>query len=100
MFTNGTVSLLCGLTEIRYNIRRIKPYKYDTKAEDPNSKICLMMSAYDLQLYTFVLTIKAWKKVYNWIITDTLTLSHLGRAREVFHDDSILFTIGCAFRNR
>ena len=62
VFTNGTVSLLCGLTEIRYNIRQIKSYKSDTKVEGFNSKICLMMSAYYIQLYTFVLTIKSWKK--------------------------------------
>ena len=37
-FTNGTVDLQCGLTKIGYNIRQIKPYKYDTKVEDINSK--------------------------------------------------------------
>ena len=61
-FTNSTVNLQCGPTEIRYNTRRIKPYKYDTKVEDSNSKIFIMISSYDHQLYTFVLTIKSWKK--------------------------------------
>ena len=37
-FTNGTVKLKYGPTEIRYNIRIIKPYKSDTKFEDSNSK--------------------------------------------------------------
>ena len=32
-FTNGMVKLQYGATEIRYNIRRIKPYKYDTNVE-------------------------------------------------------------------
>ena len=33
-FINGTVNLQYGATEIRHNIRRIKPYKLDTKFED------------------------------------------------------------------
>ena len=37
-FTNGTVNLQCGAIQITYNIRHIKPYKSDTKVEDPNSK--------------------------------------------------------------
>ena len=32
-FTNDTVNLQCGPTKIRYNIRRINPYKLDTKVE-------------------------------------------------------------------
>ena len=61
-FTNGTVNLKCGPEKIGYNIRQINPYKSDTKVEDISSKICLMMSAYDRQLYTLVLTTKAWKQ--------------------------------------
>ena len=37
-FTNSMVTLQYGPTKIRYNIRRIKPYKSDTKVEDYNSK--------------------------------------------------------------
>ena len=37
-FTNGTVILQCGATQIMHNICRIKPYKYDTKVEDIISK--------------------------------------------------------------
>ena len=37
-FTNFTVNLQCGAIQINYNIRRIKPYKLDTKVEDYNSK--------------------------------------------------------------
>ena len=33
-FTNITVELQYGVTKIRYDIRRIKPYKFDTKVED------------------------------------------------------------------
>ena len=36
-FTNGTVNFQCGPTKNKYNIRRIKPYKLDTKVEDYNS---------------------------------------------------------------
>ena len=38
-FTNGKVNLKCGPTEIRYNIRLIGIYQYDTKVEYSNSKI-------------------------------------------------------------
>ena len=37
-FTNVTVILQYGLTKIRHNIRRIKPYKSDPKVEDFISK--------------------------------------------------------------
>ena len=36
-FTNGTANLKCGPTEVRHNIRQIKPYKSDNKVEDSNS---------------------------------------------------------------
>ena len=29
-FKNGTVTLQCGATQTKYNIRQIKPYKFDT----------------------------------------------------------------------
>ena len=35
-FTNGTVNIKYGPIQIRNNIRRIKPYKFDTKVEDIN----------------------------------------------------------------
>ena len=37
-FTNGTAMLKNGPTNIMYNIRRINPYKFDTKVEDYSSK--------------------------------------------------------------
>ena len=37
-FTNFTVMLQYGVTQIKYNIRKIKPYKSDNKVEDINSK--------------------------------------------------------------
>ena len=37
-FTNGTVNLQYGPTEIRYNIHRIKPYKSDTNVKHINPK--------------------------------------------------------------
>ena len=36
-FISGTVMLKCVVIKIMYNIRHIKPYKYDTKFEDYNS---------------------------------------------------------------
>ena len=36
-FTNSTVNLQCGAIKITYNIRRIKPYKSNTKVEYYNS---------------------------------------------------------------
>ena len=36
-FTNITLNLQYGATQIMYNIRRIKPYKLDNKVEDSNS---------------------------------------------------------------
>ena len=33
-FTNGMVNLQYGPKKIRYNIRRINPYKSDTNVED------------------------------------------------------------------
>ena len=36
-FTNGTVNLQYGVIQIKYNIRRINPYRLDTKVEDYNS---------------------------------------------------------------
>ena len=47
---------------IKSNIRTTKPYKYDTKVEDISLKICLTMSTYNCQLYTFLLSIKSWKQ--------------------------------------
>ena len=37
-FTNGTVSLQCGAIQMKYNIRRINPYKLDTKVGYYGSK--------------------------------------------------------------
>ena len=37
-FTNVTISLQYGPAKISHNIRRIKPYKSDTKVEDSNSE--------------------------------------------------------------
>ena len=36
-FTNRTVKLQCGAIQTKYNICRIKPYKWDTKVEYYNS---------------------------------------------------------------
>ena len=33
-WTNGTVTLQYGATQVRHNIRWIKPYTYDTNVED------------------------------------------------------------------
>ena len=35
-WTNGTVTLQCGPTQMRHNIHRIKPYKSGAKVGDIN----------------------------------------------------------------
>ena len=40
------------------------------------------------------------EKVYNRMIMETLTSSHIGRAREVFHDEVILFTYAVPYGTR
>ena len=35
-WTNGTITLQCGPTKIRHNIRHINPYTYDKNIEDIN----------------------------------------------------------------
>ena len=50
-FTNGTVMLQYGLKKIGHNVYRIEAYKSVTKVEYFISKIFLMMSAYNCQLY-------------------------------------------------
>ena len=37
-FTNDTVNLQCSAIQIKYNIRRINPYKYGTNVEYYSSK--------------------------------------------------------------
>ena len=37
-YDNDTVNLQCGATQMTYNIRCIKPHKYDTIFEDSSSK--------------------------------------------------------------
>ena len=92
-WTNGTVILQYGTIKVRHNIRRIKPYISDTNIEDITTGKCVMMSTYYHQLFTSILYIlKLRKKVNNWIRTYTLTLIHIGCAREFFHDEVILFT--------
>ena len=91
-WNNGTVVLQYGPTKIRYNICRINPYKYDTNVEDINPK-----NIYDgvniwLRVIYFCLTLKLGNKVYNWMIKEKLTLSHIGRAYEVFHKEVVFFT--------
>ena len=54
-FTNITLNLQCGVVQTKYNIRHIKPYKSDTKLEDYGSKICTMISLYELPVIYFCL---------------------------------------------
>ena len=46
-WTNGMVALQYGTTKIRYNIRRIRPYTFDTNVEYITPEICMTMSTYD-----------------------------------------------------
>ena len=61
-FINVTVNLQCGSIQIRYNIRRNKPYKLNTKVEDSHSKICLMILEYELPVIYFCLNLNIGKK--------------------------------------
>ena len=58
--TNGTVSLQIFTTEVRYNIRRSKPYKSDTQVEDFSSKH--MYDNFNIlsPVIYFCLNTKAW----------------------------------------
>ena len=46
-FTNGTLMLQYGTIQITYNIRCIKPYKFDNKVEYSNTKIWMTLSTYE-----------------------------------------------------
>ena len=73
-FSNGTVNLLCGALQIKYNIRRIKPHKSDTKVDHFSQKnmsddvnICLTISTYDLPVIYFYLKSKLGTKyIIRW----------------------------------
>ena len=47
-FINGAANLQCGAIKIKYNMCRIKPYKYDAEVEDSSSKVFTIMSTYEL----------------------------------------------------
>ena len=74
-FTNGTVNFQYGVIKIKYNIRRIKPYKFDTKVEEYNSinmhdAVNILITSHIL-LYYF----KAWNKVYDQMYTATFDVN-------------------------
>ena len=50
--------------------------------------------------YVLLYYIIYWNKVCNQIRTETLTLIHIGRAREVFHDNVIFFTWNLTYVTR
>ena len=81
-WTNGTVTLQCGLIQIRNNICRINPYKSGTKVEDINPEhICNDVNILSPVIY-FCIVVKLGHKVYNQIRTETLTLIHISHARK------------------
>ena len=90
--TNGTVTLQYSPTKIRYNIHRIKPYKYDTNIEYINPKNMYDDANIWLPVIYFRLTLNLINKLYNWMSTETLMLSYLGRASAFFNEKVILFT--------
>ena len=83
-FANGTVNLQYGTTKLGIiyialiNINRILKLKILVR------EIFLMMSAYNCQLYNFILNIKAWNNVYNWMSTEALTVMSYWPCIEVF----------------
>ena len=84
-WTNGVVALKCGMINIRYNIRHIKPYTYDTTLK---KLLCRMVFDNVIILITdYILPciyIKSWNKVYYWMFTGTITYIHIVHACEVF----------------
>ena len=90
-FTNGTVNLQCGLKKLGIIYVGLSHINLILKLKIGIRKICLTMSAYDHQLYTIVLTIKAWKKQYNQTIIETLTVKSSWPCREVFITTSFLY---------
>ena len=74
-FTNCTVNLQCGVIQIKFNIRRIKPNKPDTKVEDFNSKN--LNDAVNIRITSYILLyeIKGWNKVYNRMHTATFDVN-------------------------
>ena len=53
-WNNGTVTLQYGTTNIRYNIRRLSHTNLIQTLKILTPKICMTMSTYDCQLYTFI----------------------------------------------
>ena len=99
-WTNGTVTLQYGTIKIRHNICRIKLYTSDTNVEDVNPKnMCDDINIQSTFIYVCIV-LKLGHKLYNHIRTDTLTLIHIGHAREVFHDEVIFFTWSAPQVNR
>ena len=91
-WNNGTVTLQCISATIVYNIHRIKPYTSDTNVKDIAPEICMMtVNILSQDLYLYII-LKFENKVYNRMSTKTMTLSHIGRAREFFRDDFTLST--------
>ena len=91
-WTNGTVTLQYGPKKIRHNIGWIEPYTSDKNVEDINPE-----DMYDdVKILSpgiyFSITLNLGKKLNNYMSTETLTLSYIVSAREVFHDKVIFFT--------
>ena len=76
-YTNGTVKLQYGLTQIRYNIRWIKPYTSDKNIEDITPENMYDDVNIRSSVIYFCITLKLVNKLYNRIITYKLTLSHI-----------------------
>ena len=91
-WTNGTVTLKCGPIQIRYNIRRINPYKPDINVEHINHKNVCDNVKIRLPVIWFCIILNLENTVYNHISTETLIWINLGRGREKFNGDVILFT--------
>ena len=87
-FTNSMVNVQCGAIQIKYNIRLIISYKYNTKVNESENK--------SLVVY-FFLKSRISNKVYDWIQTGTLLLIHILYAhkfcikRSFFHNRLHIF---------
>ena len=97
--TNVKVVLQFSPIKIRHNIHWINPYTYDTNVEDiKTGNMCDNVNILSPVIYYLYYILKLGHKVYNWAAQKkTLTLIHIGRTSEFFHDDIILFTPAVPF---
>ena len=74
-FTNVMVNLQYGPTKLGVIYVALSHINWILKLKILIRKICLMMSAYNRQLYIFILNIRARNKIYNQMSTEAFDYS-------------------------